>query len=139
MSFVAIQELQREQENTTPKKDRRSLKEIQEEEQARQVEDDFLRWWAAEEERMRSEQMPVQSPSPSLRRPRGKKSAAKGGADGVVRDSGKEAVKEGPKKDGRKREGGKDKDGGEGASNAPRRRRRPGPTSTPKPDVQVDG
>lgn len=54
MSFVAIQELQREQE-TPQVKDKRSLKEIQEEEQAQQQEEEFLRWWAAEEERVRQE------------------------------------------------------------------------------------
>lgn len=57
MSFIAIQQLQLEQEATgAPKKDKRSLKEIQEEEHAKQVEDDFLKWWAAEEKRMREEE-----------------------------------------------------------------------------------
>ncbi|KAI0071191.1 hypothetical protein K474DRAFT_1776321 [Panus rudis PR-1116 ss-1] len=56
MSFVAIQQLQLEQE-FAPVKDKRSLKEIQEEEEARQAEEDFLRWWAAEEERVRLEQI----------------------------------------------------------------------------------
>ncbi|KAI0339735.1 hypothetical protein BDW22DRAFT_1486805 [Trametopsis cervina] len=55
MSFVAIQQLQLEQD-TTPKKDKRSLVEIQEEEQARRAEEDFMKWWAAEEERMKMEQ-----------------------------------------------------------------------------------
>lgn len=36
-------------------KDKRSLKEIQEEERARQAEEDFLKWWAEEEERVRLE------------------------------------------------------------------------------------
>jgi hypothetical protein len=38
-----------------PVLDKRSLLEIQEEEQARQAEDDFLKWWAAEEERVKLE------------------------------------------------------------------------------------
>ena len=40
--------------------DKRSLVEIQEEEQARQAEDKFLKWWAAEEERVK---MQAQIPS----------------------------------------------------------------------------
>ena len=55
MSFVAIQELQREQGGKGKEK-KRSLKEIQEEEQARRVEEEFLAWWAAEEERLRAEE-----------------------------------------------------------------------------------
>jgi inhibitor of Bruton tyrosine kinase len=38
-----------------PVNDKRSLLEIQEEEQARQAEDDFLKWWAAEEEQVKLE------------------------------------------------------------------------------------
>ena len=38
-----------------PVNDKRSLLEIQEEEQARQAEDDFLKWWATEEERVKLE------------------------------------------------------------------------------------
>ncbi|KZT68694.1 hypothetical protein DAEQUDRAFT_757422 [Daedalea quercina L-15889] len=58
MSFVAIQELQREQ-GREPVKDKRSLRQIQEEEQARQVEADFLKWWAAEEARLKAEEQGV--------------------------------------------------------------------------------
>ncbi|KIJ65354.1 hypothetical protein HYDPIDRAFT_181161 [Hydnomerulius pinastri MD-312] len=58
LSFAEIQQLQRMQDAPAPK-DKRSLREIQEEEQARQEarqqEDDFLKWWAAEEERVRLE------------------------------------------------------------------------------------
>ncbi|KAF8159222.1 hypothetical protein B0H34DRAFT_394330 [Crassisporium funariophilum] len=54
MSFVAIQYAQQEQV-VAPVKDKRSLREIQEEEQARQVEADFLTWWSAEEVRMQEE------------------------------------------------------------------------------------
>ncbi len=36
-------------------KDKRSLRDIQAEEEARQQEKDFLRWWAEEEERVRLE------------------------------------------------------------------------------------
>ncbi|KAI0630756.1 hypothetical protein C8Q77DRAFT_224911 [Trametes polyzona] len=58
MSFAAIQLSQLEQD-APPVKDRRSLVEIQEEERERQVEADFLRWWAAEEARLQEEQAAV--------------------------------------------------------------------------------
>jgi len=58
MSFVAIQELQREQARE-PAKDKRSLLQIQEEEQARQAEEDFLKWWTAEEARLKAEEQGV--------------------------------------------------------------------------------
>ncbi|KAJ7749583.1 hypothetical protein DFH07DRAFT_1035022 [Mycena maculata] len=54
VSFAAIQQLQLEQ-GTSSGKDKRSLREIQEEEKARQAEEDFLKWWAAEEERVKAE------------------------------------------------------------------------------------
>ncbi|KAA1470069.1 hypothetical protein DENSPDRAFT_797206 [Dentipellis sp. KUC8613] len=59
LSFAAIQQAQREQEAASGK-DMRSLKEIQEEERALQVEADFLKWWTAEEERLRQEEAAVQ-------------------------------------------------------------------------------
>jgi hypothetical protein len=36
--------------------EKRSLLEIQEEEQARRMEADFLRWWSAEEQRLKAEE-----------------------------------------------------------------------------------
>ncbi|KAJ4479374.1 hypothetical protein J3R30DRAFT_3702623 [Lentinula aciculospora] len=54
VSFVAIQQYQLEQ-GTSNLKDKRSLLEIQQEEQAKQEEEDFLKWWNAEEERVRLE------------------------------------------------------------------------------------
>ena len=54
MSFVAIQYSQQEQ-ITSPTKDKRSLREIQEEEQALEAEANFLKWWTAEEERVQEE------------------------------------------------------------------------------------
>jgi inhibitor of Bruton tyrosine kinase len=53
-SFAAIQQLQLEQV-AGPRKEKRSLREIQEEEKALQQEADFLAWWTAEEERIRLE------------------------------------------------------------------------------------
>ena len=55
MSFVAIQYSQQEQLLTSPAKDKRSLREIQEEEQALEAEANFLKWWTAEEERVQEE------------------------------------------------------------------------------------
>lgn len=54
VSLVAIQQLQLEQ-GTSSGRDKRSLREIQEEEKARQAEEDFLKWWTAEEERVKAE------------------------------------------------------------------------------------
>jgi len=56
MSFVAIQYSQQEQlQLASPAKDKRSLREIQEEEQALEAEANFLKWWTAEEERVQEE------------------------------------------------------------------------------------
>ena len=55
-SFAAIQRAQEADGAPRKKAPQRSLVEIQEEERARQVEQDFLRWWAAEEERLRAEE-----------------------------------------------------------------------------------
>ena len=55
MSFVAIQYSQQEQLLASPSKDKRSLREIQEEEQALEAEANFLKWWTAEEERVQEE------------------------------------------------------------------------------------
>ena len=56
MLFAAIQQAQQEQ--GAPVRDKRSLKEIQEEERDLQAERDFLVWWTAEEERLRLEGQP---------------------------------------------------------------------------------
>lgn len=53
VSFLAIQLSQQEQ--LAPVKDKRSLREIQDEERALQEEADFLKWWTAEEERVQQE------------------------------------------------------------------------------------
>ena len=54
MSFSDIQDSQKQQ--ATPVKDVQSLRAIQEEEQSLQLEADFLKWWTAEEERIRQEE-----------------------------------------------------------------------------------
>ncbi|KAI0750595.1 hypothetical protein BC629DRAFT_1684927 [Irpex lacteus] len=94
MSFAAIQQLQLEQD-ATPKVDKRSLLEIQEEEQARQQEADFLRWWTAEEERMRSEQMAVPVPPKRAQKPKVGRKEKSGSSK---KDGG--SKQDGPKKDG---------------------------------------
>ena len=90
MSFVAIQELQREQ-GREPVKDKRSLLQIQEEEQARQVEEDFLKWWTAEEARLKAEeqgnsqgsQRPQKSRKPRPPKPKASKTDGPGGSSAV--------------------------------------------------------
>ena len=54
-SFLAIQQQQRDVQ--TQPKVKRSLLQIQAEERDKQAEADFLKWWAAEEERLRLESM----------------------------------------------------------------------------------
>ena len=53
-SFAEIQRVQ-EMQGTMRPRDKRSLRDIQEEERAHQQEVDFLKWWAAEEERVQLE------------------------------------------------------------------------------------
>ncbi|THH30426.1 hypothetical protein EUX98_g3763 [Antrodiella citrinella] len=77
MSFAAIQQLQREQD-APPAKDKRSLKQIQEEEQAKQVEEDFLKWWAAEEERARLEEAAMAGTESASTEQRPKRERGKG-------------------------------------------------------------
>ena len=70
MSFVAIQYSQQEQ-LASPGKDKRSLREIQEEEQALEAEANFLKWWTAEEERVQEEALALaQFQSKTKRQPR---------------------------------------------------------------------
>ena len=52
MSFVAIQDAQKQAQSV---KDVRSFREIQEEEHSLQLEAEFLKWWTAEEERVKYE------------------------------------------------------------------------------------
>lgn len=55
-SFAAIQFMQQEEDfSSSTSKTKRSLKEIQEEEQAQRAEQEFMKWWATEEERVRLE------------------------------------------------------------------------------------
>jgi len=72
MSFVAIQQLQLEQV-AGHIKDKRSLREIQEEEKALQQEADFLAWWSAEEERIRLEAEIAAAPQDGRPKPTKKK------------------------------------------------------------------
>jgi len=56
ISFAEIQQLQSQPNNTTIKaKERRSLRDIQAEEAELQAEAEFMKWWTAEEERIRLE------------------------------------------------------------------------------------
>ncbi|KAL0072316.1 hypothetical protein AAF712_000078 [Marasmius tenuissimus] len=73
MSFVAIQQLELEQ-GAASEKDKRSLVDIQKEEQDRRQEEEFMRWWQAEEERVRLEAEELR-----LGEERSRKETAKGG------------------------------------------------------------
>ncbi|KAF8959590.1 hypothetical protein BDZ97DRAFT_1666960 [Flammula alnicola] len=67
MSFAAIQHSQQKQ--VAPIKDKRSLREIQEEEHALQAEADFLKWWTAEEERVQQEALALAQFESNLNKP----------------------------------------------------------------------
>ena len=71
MSFVAIQYSQQEQ-LVSPSKDKQSLREIQEEEQALEEEANFLKWWTAEEERVKEALAVTQPRKPRHNRDREK-------------------------------------------------------------------
>lgn len=152
ISFAAIQLSQLEQD-VAPAKDRRTLVEIQEEERARQVEEDFLRWWTAEEARLKEEQAAVAAlvsgtPSPQRprksRAPRGKPPAA-GGTE-AQKGGGKAKNAEGTKQQRAKptersrREGGQEgvaQGQEQGQGGKPRRRRpAPGREEERKPQAQ---
>ncbi|KAJ3814922.1 hypothetical protein F5876DRAFT_31863 [Lentinula aff. lateritia] len=102
VSFVAIQQLQLEQ-GTSNINDKRSLLEIQQEEQAKREEEDFLKWWNAEEERVRLETEAIerlQSGDKGRQGSKGQhqknqqKRSKKGKTPNVVRDTGNSS--EGP-------------------------------------------
>ena len=69
MSLVAIQQLELEQSRPQVQ-DKRSIVDIQREEQERQTEEDFLRWWASEEQRIKLESE-VSTPPQTKQRGRG--------------------------------------------------------------------
>ncbi|KAG6821309.1 hypothetical protein H0H93_000170 [Arthromyces matolae] len=83
MSIVAIQQLEMDQLalDGAGKKDRRSLKEIQEEEQALQAEANFLAWWTAEEERIRLETQAAEAAAAGNKKGREGKHPGKAKAD----------------------------------------------------------
>ncbi|KAG6914357.1 hypothetical protein DXG01_000829 [Tephrocybe rancida] len=81
-SFLAIQQSELSQLEQGPARDRRSLREIQEEEQALRAEAEFLTWWAEEEERVRSEGLVSQSGGGEERgRGTGRRGRGRGKAD----------------------------------------------------------
>ncbi|KAF8071818.1 hypothetical protein FPV67DRAFT_1482821 [Lyophyllum atratum] len=79
LSFAAIQQLELDQLAGASGKDKRSLLEIQEEEQALQAEADFLTWWTAEEERVRLETEMVEAMAQGMEAGAGKKVPGTGG------------------------------------------------------------
>ena len=81
MAFVAIQYSQQEQlASSSPAKDKRSLREIQEEEQALEAEASFLKWWTAEEERVQEEVWALKRRVGEKRGGDGRKGRRKGGS-----------------------------------------------------------
>lgn len=88
MSFAEIQQLQSQPSSTgAHAKERQSLKDIQAEEAELQAEAEFMKWWTAEEERIRIENEAIAAsllqPQKQLQQPpqrhhgrRGKKTAA---------------------------------------------------------------
>jgi len=97
MSFAAIQYSQQEQLLASPANDKRSLREIQEEEQALEAEANFLKWWTAEEERVQEALVLAQFQSkPSNKRSRkprhGKEKGQRKSADVMESGLGKQSV-----------------------------------------------
>jgi hypothetical protein len=98
MSFAAIQYSQQEQLLASPANDKRSLREIQEEEQALEAESNFLKWWTAEEERVQEEalalaQFQSKSNNKQSRKPRhGKEKRQRKSADMTESGFGKQSA-----------------------------------------------
>ena len=128
MSFAAIQ---RSQAQTAPstKKENRSLVEIQEEERARQVEADFLRWWAAEEDRLRAEEAATAAlitsatggEAPKRPKKTKKSKTALGAGAGAPRQGPDQQQPKAAKQPSREKAGGQDGPPGQGGK--PRRRK----------------
>lgn len=78
-------------------KDKRSLRDIQEEERARQQEDDFLKWWTAEEERVRLEMVGQQVQMQGRGRGRGQGVGTRGEANNPSKKRGGRARARNPK------------------------------------------
>jgi hypothetical protein len=80
-SLVAIQQLQLEQGMTTSN-DKRSFRDIQEEEQARQAESEFLKWWSAEEERIKAAEQTLLETASRTKKQKSPKGKSGGGLSG---------------------------------------------------------
>ncbi|KAL1703404.1 hypothetical protein EV121DRAFT_208016, partial [Schizophyllum commune] len=126
MSFAAIQQAQQEQ--GAPVRDKRSLKEIQEEERDLQAEADFLVWWTAEEERLRLEAEAVSAAVVKSKKD-GKKRRGPGPDGQRRRASGQDTQgkqrPEGKPQDGQRSEGARQESQGQRPANA-------APTSKPQ-------
>jgi inhibitor of Bruton tyrosine kinase len=77
MSFLAIQQLQQEQAAPAPK-EKHSLLEIKTEERDWQGEEDFLKWWTAEEDRLKLTADPFDTTGESERRGKSNRGKGKG-------------------------------------------------------------
>ncbi|KAL1759711.1 hypothetical protein FB107DRAFT_204512 [Schizophyllum commune] len=120
MSFAAIQQAQQEQ--GAPVRDKRSLKEIQEEERDLQAEADFLVWWTAEEERLRLEAEAVSAALVKSKKEGGKKRRGPGPDGQRRRASGQDTSgkqrQEGKPQDGQRSEGARQESQGQRSANA---------------------
>lgn len=83
-SFATIQLLQQEEDfSKSTSKVKRSLKEIQEEERAQRAEEEFMKWWAAEEERVQLEAIAAAAEAEAIVSA-GKKGPSKGRKRGPI-------------------------------------------------------
>ncbi|KAF8994964.1 hypothetical protein BDQ17DRAFT_1392318 [Cyathus striatus] len=127
MSFVAIQHSQLDQV-PDPTKDKRSLREIQEEEQARQAEADFMKWWHEEEERFQASATQRNNPRGGDGRggkPKGKPGGGRGGRGGKKADKQPEGNPDGGRKGDNKHQADVTQDINNNANNAGHPRHRP--------------
>ncbi|KAI5895724.1 uncharacterized protein SCHCODRAFT_02620198 [Schizophyllum commune H4-8] len=122
MSFAAIQQAQQDQ--SAPVRDKRSLKEIQEEERDLQAEADFLVWWTAEEERLRVEAEAVSAALVKSKKEGGKKRRGPGPDGQRRRPSGQDNPSAGQQRqmgrpqDGERSEGARQESQGQRPANA---------------------
>ena len=83
ISFVAIQQQERDRA-TAPSKPKQSLREIQQEEREMQAETEFMKWWQAEEMRLKAESTTLErATAASLQEP--SNSSSRGASKGQKR------------------------------------------------------
>ncbi|KAG6812376.1 hypothetical protein H0H92_003189 [Tricholoma furcatifolium] len=132
MSLVAIQQLEMDllADGARGAEGRRSLREIQEEERARQAEEDFLAWWTAEEERVRLETQLAEAEAATAGGDGGQRKGSggrrPGGRKGKV-DQGREPTRESAREGGKERPSGRQEQVKGGPPPKRKPRNKPGP------------